>query len=117
MSTQYCDPAGERGSDDCQDGDRVPEQYSEDCADCMLYTSSYCDTDEEGKLVKNPSFCDGRDGPEPRCFPKRDQKCHVHWQCAPVFDRDDPEIYYPTYCNRETRECSKNPWGPFILEC
>ena len=102
MSGRTCPVTGPRGSDDCREGDRVPEQYSLDCADCMIYTSFYCNTDEDGQLVKNPYFCDGRDGPEPRCFPKRveGEKCHESWQCAPILDGD---VYYPGMCNHHGR--------------
>ena len=45
---------------------------------------------------------DGRDGPEPRCFPKRveGEKCHESWQCAPILDGD---VYYPGMCNHHGR--------------
>lgn len=85
----YCDPTGPTGSDVCKDGQWVSEEYREYCADCMYYTSHFCTYDgEQGKCVKNPSFCDGSDGQSPRCFPKRaeGEACHENWQCISSLD-------------------------------
>ncbi|EJK56497.1 hypothetical protein THAOC_23605 [Thalassiosira oceanica] len=71
-----CYPNKQNGSDDCKEGDRVPEQFRSDegnCARCMTYTAQYLTpVPNSHGYYENPDFCDGRGGERVRCHSKRD---------------------------------------------